>query len=427
MSVIAIARATPSGVVRVGEIVRSLDGATFRYDAEYLSGGRSMPLSRSLPLRREEYEEAEFRPYFEGLLAEGPTRDALAAELGVKSDDYLSVLALCGRDCIGDVLAWDEGADQDPSCEEPSGVPVSEEELSAFFRGLPEAAEQNATSRLSLAGNQNKIGLRREGDVWFRPLGLASTTHILKGSNLRDIPEIEFLCMRAAFACGIATADVRLFDYGRPVLTVKRFDRRASSESGMPVDERLHQEDFAQAFGVLPASKYVELGGGSIACIAALIRKYSARPIVDIAELAKVLCFNYAIGNCDAHLKNYSLVSNVTKDKKVAISLAPAYDLVSTTYYPRFDRDLAMNYGNTRDIDKVDASCFAGVSKALGMTPKNLANLAAPIVENLDAAVRDAGDGKYCDVLETTPYVADNLRDDMTGRLEVLSAFVDAS
>lgn len=84
MSVIAIARATPSGVVRVGEIVRSLDGATFRYDAEYLSGGRSMPLSRSLPLRREEYEEAELRPYFEGLLAEGPTRDALAAELGGK-------------------------------------------------------------------------------------------------------------------------------------------------------------------------------------------------------------------------------------------------------------------------------------------------------------------------------------------------------
>ena len=61
------------------------------------------------------------------------------------------------------------------------------------------------------------------------------------------------------------------------------------------------------------------------------------------------------------------------------------------------------------------------------MTPKNLANLAAPIVENLDAAVRDAGDGKYCDVLETTPYVADNLRDDMADRLEVLSAFVDAS
>lgn len=37
------------------------------------------------------------------------------------------------------------------------------------------------------------------------------------------------------------------------------------------------------------------------------------------------------------------------------------------------------------------------------------------------------GDGKYCDVLETTPYVADNLRDDMADRLEVLSAFVDAS
>lgn len=41
--------------------------------------------------------------------------------------------------------------------------------------------------------------------------------------------------------------------------------------------------------------------------------------------------------------------------------------------------------------------------------------------------IRDAADGKYCDVLETTPYVADNLRDDMAGRLEALSAFIDAS
>ena len=427
MNAIAIARVTQSGVVRVGKIIRSLRRATFRYDAEYLSNNCSMPLSRSLPLRSEEYEEDEFRPYFEGLLAEGPTRDALAAELGVKSDDYLSVLALCGRDCIGDVLAWNEVADQEPSCNGLSEIPISEKELRVFFRGLPEAAEQNAESRLSLAGNQNKIGLRREGDAWFRPLGLAATTHILKASNLRDIPEIEFLCMKAAAACGIAAANVRLCDYGRPVLAVERFDRRIVGGPGRLVVERLHQEDLAQAFGVLPVGKYAELDGGSVERIAALIRKNSANPIADIAELAKTLCFNYAIGNCDAHLKNYSLVSGSAVSGKVTISLAPAYDLVSTTYCPRFDHDLAMNYGDTRDIDEVGVSCFAGVAKALGMAPKNLAKLAKPIVDGLDSAVRDAGDGKYGEVLETTPYVADNLRVDMACRLEVLGAFVDTA
>ena len=425
MKDIEIARATHDGVVRVGKIIRSSDFPLFRYSEEYLSNKCALPLSQSLPCRDMPYGEDEFRPYFEGLLAEGPTRDALASELGVKGSDYLSVLALCGRDCIGDVLAWD---DERFAPEYAGGVQlktlVSEDTLRALFRGLSEMSEENAESRLSLAGNQNKIGLRREDDAWWRPSGLAATTHILKTSNLRDIPEIEFLCMKAARVCGMVAADVELLDYGRPVLAVERFDRSVDvDESGAMRVNRLHQEDFAQAFRVLPARKYIELDGGSVASIARLIRFHSANPITGISEFGRALCFNYAIGNCDAHLKNYSLVSNGSR--RGSVVLAPAYDLVSTTYYPRFDRDLAMNYGEVRNIDEIDVACFVDVAHDLGMSTAALASLAKPIVENLDAAVRDAGNGEYGSALETTPYVADNLRDDMVERLETLGAFVE--
>lgn len=68
----------------------------------------AIPLSLSLPLRVEPFTAREFRPYFEGLSAEGDARRSLAATLGVREDDYLAILAACGKDCIGDVLVWEE-------------------------------------------------------------------------------------------------------------------------------------------------------------------------------------------------------------------------------------------------------------------------------------------------------------------------------
>ena len=95
-------------VVRVGTIERNnTDGSIFRYLNEYADDSAAIPLSQSLPLSTDAYSEDQFRPYFEGLLAEGNAREALAAELHVRETDYLAILAQCGRDCIGDVIIED--------------------------------------------------------------------------------------------------------------------------------------------------------------------------------------------------------------------------------------------------------------------------------------------------------------------------------
>ena len=95
------------------------------------------------------------------------------------------------------------------------------------------------------------------------------------------------------------------------------------------------------------ASKYVELPNGSIASIAQWIRSYAAKPTEDLSQFAKAVCFNYLIGNCDAHLKNISIMYRVGKRGPIR-RLSPAYDLVSTSFFDRFSKELAMAVGSAR-------------------------------------------------------------------------------
>lgn len=263
----------------------------FSYLPSYLEDRHAIPLSCSLPLREEPFTEREFQPYFMGLVPEGTARDALAGELGVSADDYLAMLSVCGREYIGDVMAWDSS--EEPASSAENGYELHDHEtLCALFSSTPEMVEENIGSKLSLAGSQSKVGLLQldapdveNSPQWLRPRGLSASTHILKAGSLRDLTENEFLCMHAAKACGIRTASVSPHSYARSVLAVQRFDRRAEMETRKTVVSRLHQEDLGQAFGLLPSEKYLELPDGSLHRIAELIRTISSRPLDDLRQL----------------------------------------------------------------------------------------------------------------------------------------------
>ncbi len=401
------------------------DGFTFSYDSSFLACPYAAPLSCSLPLRGKPYAREEFRPYFEGLLAEGASRQMLAAELGVREDDWLSLLAACGRDCIGDVLIADQG---DVLSDEAGYAHVDGEEIRRIVRDLSGIAEHNAEMRLSLAGVQGKTGLAHDPsspitEGWLLPDGVAATTHMLKTSPMRDVPEIEFLCMKAARACGLDVADVSLLGFGNPVLAVRRFDRRIVSHGGAWHVERLHQEDLCQAFGETPGSKYAEIEGSSIRYIATFLRERSARPLQDVASFARQLLFSYAIGNCDAHLKNYSLLHRCTEGQKCRLELSPAYDLVCTTFYPKFSRNMAMGIGGVRDIDDVAPETLIRLAWELDIRIDALRRIAQAIADGLLDALACAGEGAYGPVLESTPYIAEDLIADIAPRVKVLRSF----
>ena len=72
--------------------------------------------------------------------------------------------------------------------------------------------------------------------------------------------------------------------------------RRAAS----PRSERLHQEDFCQAQGIVSEHKYQKEGGAFLLkqCFA-LLRDVSSAPVMDLALLLDAVIFNYLVGNND--------------------------------------------------------------------------------------------------------------------------------
>lgn len=410
---------------KVGTLSR--DDVLFRYDEGYLLLPEALPLSASLPLRAQPFTEREFRPYFEGLIAEGSAKQELVAHLQLPDDDYLLLLEACGKDCIGDVLVT---ASDDPLGQgECSYKPMTSKDVLAAVATPFGRAAANVENRLSLAGTQGKTGLAHDptrpiAEGWFAPRGLAASTHILKTSSLRDVPEVEFLCMQAAAACGVRTAPCALLGFATPTLAVQRFDREARVVDGTLSVARLHQEDCAQAFGVLPAAKYAELPGGTVKSIVRMLAEGSARPARDVAEFARRLCFSYLIGDCDSHLKNHSvLYAATTGQGRPAFSLAPAYDLVSTTVFPRFSRSMAMDFGGVRDIDAVDSAAFVNLAAELSITASALRTIARQVASGIVDALQDAGSGACGPVLESTPYIAEDLIQDLRPRLAVLREF----
>ena len=85
---------------------------------------------------------------------------------------------------------------------------------------------------------------------------------------------------------------------------VERFDRREEGDRVV----RLHQEDVCQALGVDPQRKYQADGGPSAADVVRLLRRRSSRAAQDVLAFIDRLVLAVAIGNADAHAKNYSLL-----------------------------------------------------------------------------------------------------------------------
>lgn len=431
MTKVLILRATGTRLVSVGTITGSrTDGFRFDYLEGYVASQNAFPLSLSLPLDGGPFEERAFRPYFEGLLAEGEPRRRLCAEAGIAEDDYLSLLVYCGRDCIGDVMVWDASSGDVPPerLPEASFVRIPEDEMRTIFRDSSGIADSNNASRLSLAGTQNKVGLAHASSgpwerTWLRPRSLTPSTHILKTSDLRDLPELEFLCMRAAKECGIECAETHLVQFGRPVVVSGRFDRevRELPDGTIVGVDRVHQEDFAQALSVTPASKYMQLPGGTIGAMARVLRTRSSSPLKDLAMLTRVLIFNYLIGNCDAHLKNFSLYHPHGDGTS---RLSPAYDLVGTTYFERFSREMAMTIGEHRDIDAVTPGDFGLLADEIHLGVRFVRRVADSLVSNITTSLMSTAESP--EALESTPYIAEDLVDDMQPRLKVLKRFVNA-
>lgn len=84
---------------------------------------------------------------------------------------------------------------------------------------------------------------------------------------------------------------------------------------------------------------------------------------------------------------------------------------------------MAIAIGGVRDIDAVNVDTLEVLAAELGMKRGALQRLTRPMVDNVEDAISRAGSGKEGAVLASTPYVADDLAEEMQPRLKVLREF----
>lgn len=329
----------------VGQLIQDEHGQLFfSYDIGWLNQHHAVPLSCSLPLRKEAFKKNECRGFFSGLLPEESSREILAGILGISARNDYSMLEKIGGECAGAITFLPAGIeliDSDYNYQALDGTALFE-----LLGLLPKAPllVGKADLRLSLAGAQSKIAVYLdEKKEIFLPLRNAASSHIIKPAS-RNFPNTvsnEALCLELAKSIGIPAANAeRVIVNGLEYLLVERYDRAIGDHGKYPI--RLHQEDFCQALGVVPECKYQQEGGPGLKKCFDLLREESSFPAIDLQNLLNLVIFNIIVGNHDAHGKNFSLLFDAKGGK---IRFAPAYDILSTVYYPGLTSKMAMKLG----------------------------------------------------------------------------------
>ncbi|HLL00195.1 MAG TPA: type II toxin-antitoxin system HipA family toxin [Myxococcaceae bacterium] len=300
-------------------------------------------------LTRRHTSRMRLPPFFANLLPEGPLRELIAEREGIHKQREFFLIARLGEDLPGavvvtpsTVLSWDVA-------EPLEATGASTEPLEPL--------------RFSLAGVQLKFSMLRKDRGMTLPMGGKGGDWIVKLPDNRydRVPENEFSMMSWARAAGLQVPEsllVRVADLeGLPegislreevAYAVRRFDR---PEPG----RRIHMEDMAQVLGLYSDEKYKKYNYETVAKIILNVAGVGA-----LREFLRRLVFIIAIGNGDAHHKNWSLLY----PDGVRADLSPAYDLVSTIQYIPNDT-IALNLARSKKFGEITLASFERLARKL--------------------------------------------------------------
>ena len=402
----------------VGFVGASEVALTFSYSDSYRRNDSAQSISHALPLGAGELPPSAVKSFFDGLLPEGSMRRVLSASFHTSEDDLHELISRLNDESAGALVfkvagedpAWGRGY-------EPMGD-SDFERFAAFPREF--ASHAAVRSRLSLAGAQMKVGLHFDAatDAWQYPKGAAPSSHIVKACDgsfpLQTINEA--VCMATAAGLGFDAAECRLIpiDGSDPLLAVKRFDR---IDVGSEFFHRLHQEDFFQALPKF-GDKYEPTDGNYANNCAKLINEESANPFGDRAMLFSRLVFDWAVGNADNHLKNHSMLWSDDWSRK---SLAPLYDVTSTTVYPEVDREMGVSFGGSRRVDQVTRSEVAATAKACGVGEKRGLMELDETIEEFPVALQASVEAICDQGFELAEEMGDRIKKDFLKRRELMA------
>lgn len=142
---------------------------------------------------------------------------------------------------------------------------------------------------------------------------------ILKPQN-RDFPQLPeneaiTMCMAAKAGIEVPLSGLVGSKDGSLTYFIRRFDR-------IKKGQKLATEDFAQLLGRDRHTKY----DASMEKLVEVIEQFCTFPALEKVKLFRLVLFNFLVGNEDAHLKNFTLIT-----RKGKVELSPAYDLLNST------------------------------------------------------------------------------------------------
>ena len=370
---------------RAGLLEETRTGGTrFIYDPNWRSA-----IACCLPVSQREHEWAQgLHPFFQQLGAEGWLRQNQAHAAHVQEQDDFGLLLRFGQDCIGAVGVG-----------RPDGVSEAD---------LPPIPEAQANVGRTVSGVQRKLLVVKDKDG-FTPAGEHGAAPYIAKFNSETIDTLvrnEGLSLRWSAAL-LGDDEVNTFTQGNGSkineygLIVTRFDRTADGK-------KLRLEDFSQ---ILVKTRGQDFGGKYNAAyeeVAAAIKKYSARPEIDLLKFFRRLLVFVLVGNCDGHLKNFSLL-----ERPEGLRLSPAYDILNTAFYDTLDQTIALSInGKKPNLEQVTWAILKAFGLSIGLSAaavdqvfeetKTRVKKAAPIIKPPNGEPPDGFVHRFSDIVRGT-------------------------
>lgn len=341
-------------------------GTSFTYDADCSETiGCVFPRQNSVHAWR-----AGLLPFFQHISPEGWLRNRQARTADVADEDDFGILLAYGHDCIGAV-----------SVHAPDGVHhgVDLARLDAMTRAAVQA-------KRTISGIQPKLFANLQNGVFIpaEESGPAAWIAKFPSDKVAHMTLNEALSLRGAgFLLG--SEEVTSFKtgcvegIGETALLVERFDRTA--EGG-----KLRMEDFAQILDIPRGNDFSGKYNSSFEAAAEVIVKNSASPRIDLFRFFRRIVAFVLLGNCDCHLKNWSLL-----EKGGGLRLSPVYDVMNTCIYAAqgYSTEFGLAIGNKHyEWDRVDKVLLQGLGRRIGLNAAAIEAVFAEFIRKQDALLR---------------------------------------
>ena len=339
----------------------------FEYDPQWLGQPGGYVLAPQFALGAQRFKGALVRNFFENLLPEGQVLEDVLAAIHLRDVSPFDVLGTLGKELPGVLSLLPENQVR---AHQQTYELLTHKALSQRItqREQVPLLMANAQATMSLAGAQDKVGLRFDSRTkrFWDSVGQSPTTHILKPDirQARYAPSAinEFACMELARALKMPVPKVWLLRVPEAAYVIERYDREVPAHGDIV---SLHQIDGCQLLGHGSAWKYERSGAlVSLAKLAHALRALGVRG-KDMLAFQRWVMFNYLIGNADAHAKNLSVLID---GGRPGYRLAPFYDLVCVRAYG--DTGLALFIGDEETFDAVGLHSWEAFCKDCGFALK---------------------------------------------------------